>query len=202
MDETPIKRKYRGTVQAEVAALTRQRIIDAIISLFPDKWLDQITLDQVAEKAGVTVQTILRHFGSKDGLAVAAARHFNAQGHNPRDEAIAGDLENIVDNLTGHYEQLGDSVFRSLLADEQFPQLREFLQDGRDYHRRWIERVFAPWLDGLNAERQRMAIVQLIAVCDVYVWKILRRDQRLTVDQYRRTLMDMLQALLSSYGRG
>ena len=39
------KRAYRGTVQAEVAALTRQRILDAALALAADEWLDRLTLD-------------------------------------------------------------------------------------------------------------------------------------------------------------
>ena len=44
------KRAYRGTVQAEVAALTRQRILDAALALAADEWLDRLTLDQIAAR--------------------------------------------------------------------------------------------------------------------------------------------------------
>lgn len=191
------KRKYRGTAQAEVAALTRQRIIDASLALYADHWIDEITLDQIAEKAGVTVQTILRHFGSKDGLAAAGARAANARATNQRDNAIAGDMDSIVANLVEHYEEVGDRVFRTLAQEEHFPYLKEFLKEGRNYHRQWVERVFADWLHTLEAERRERLVAQLIAVCDVYVWKILRRDQGFTSEQYRLALSEMLTALLS-----
>ena len=40
------------------------------------QWYDQITLDAVAEDAGVTVQTILRRFDGKDGLLANAVEAF------------------------------------------------------------------------------------------------------------------------------
>lgn len=193
---TMTKRKYRGTAQAEVAALTRQRIIEAAVALAEDHWIDQITLDQIAEKAGVTVQTILRHFGSKDGLAAEAARMGNHTVVEQRNQAVAGDLDNIVANLLEHYEQVGDRVYRTLSQDELYPQLKAFLQEGRNFHRQWVERVFAPWVEPLTMEARERRIIELIAVCDVYVWKLLRHDLSLTPEQYRLTLKDMLTALL------
>jgi AcrR family transcriptional regulator len=190
------KRQYRGTAQAEIAALTHQRILEAALALAEEKWIDEITLDQVASKAGVTVQTILRHFGSKDGMAAAAARLGSHAITEQRNAAVPGDLENIVSNLLEHYEQVGDQVFRTLAQDDVFPQLKEFLQEGRNFHRQWVERVFEPWLQPLTADERQQRITQLLTVCDVYIWKLLRRDLSLTGEQYRLTLIDMLKALL------
>ncbi|MCC6612369.1 MAG: TetR/AcrR family transcriptional regulator [Anaerolineae bacterium] len=191
------KRQYRGTAQKEVAARTHQRILEATIALAADHWVDEITLEQIAGKAGVTAQTILRHFGSKDGLAAAAARLSSNAVTQQRNEAVAGDLDNIVANLVEHYEQVGDRVFRTLAQEELMPQLKEFLQEGRNFHRQWVERVFETWLRPLDAVERERRTVQLIAACDVYVWKLLRRDLALSIDAYRQTLTDMLMALLN-----
>ncbi len=190
------KRPYRGTAQAEVAALTRQRIIDATLALADERWIDEITLDQIAEGASVTVQTILRHFGSKDSLAATAARLGSNAVIQQRDSAVAGDLTSIVANLVDHYEQMGDRVFRTLAQEEIHPQLREFLQEGRNFHRQWVERVFAPWLQALPDAPPENLTLQLIATCDVYLWKLLRRDLSCSAEQYGVVLKDMLTALL------
>ncbi|MBL8161559.1 MAG: TetR/AcrR family transcriptional regulator [Anaerolineae bacterium] len=177
--------------------MTRQRIIEATLALSTDHWIDEITLDQIAAKAEVTVQTILRHFGSKDGLAATAARMGSHAVNQQRNAVIAGDLDDIVANLLDHYEQVGDRVFRTLAQEELFPQLKEFLQEGRNFHRQWVERVFEPWLGALQGDARERRIVHLITACDVYTWKLLRRDLALSSEQYRLTLFEMLTALLS-----
>ena len=191
------KRTYRGTAQAEVAALTRQRIIEAALALAETRWIDEITLEQIATRAGVTVQTILRHFGSKDGVAAEAARLGNHAVIEHRNAALAGDLDSIVTNLSEHYEQVGDQVYRTLVQNDQYPQLKEFLAEGRSFHRQWVERVFAPWLAALPEGERLMRVLELVATCDVYLWKLLRRDWALGADEYRLTLRDMLTALLN-----
>src|SRR5579885_1675079 len=90
------KRPYRGTVQAEVAALTRQRILEASLALAAEEWLDRITLDQVAARAGVTVQTIIRHFRSKEGLFTAAAETAAAAAQDWRAETPSGDVAGAI----------------------------------------------------------------------------------------------------------
>jgi AcrR family transcriptional regulator len=138
------RRKYRNTAQAEIAALIRQRIIQAGLALFAEQWIDLVTLDQIAKRAGVTVQTLLRHFGSKEGLGAAVDRAANEAAAQQRAEVGVGDIEGAVDNLIEHYEQIGDRVIRMLAQEERYPQLRDFMPEGRSAHDRWVRRVFAP----------------------------------------------------------
>jgi AcrR family transcriptional regulator len=191
------KRKYRNTAQAEVAALTRQRIIDAALALFAEEWIDEVTLDQVAERAGVTVQTILRHFGSKEGLGAYVGRAANEAVIKQRADVAPGDMEGAVDNLVEHYEAAGDRVIRMLAQEERYPQLQEFLQEGRIGHREWVRRLFAPYLDRHEPDRQDRLVAQLVVACDVYVWKLLRRDMGFSIDKYRATLLEMITALVT-----
>jgi AcrR family transcriptional regulator len=194
------KRSYRGTVQAEVAALTRRRIIDASLALVAEHWIDQVTLDQVARDAGVTVQTMLRHFGSKDGLFAAAGRLANDMAIAQRAEAPAGDLEGAVNNLIAHYEEVGDRVVRLIAQEERYPQLHEFLEEGRVKHREWVERVFAPYLTGLVEEDRCRLLAELVTLCDVRTWRLLHKDSRLSREQTRLALLEMLSRVLGIKG--
>ena len=62
MNTTP-KRPYRMTARAESAARTGERIIDAAVEMFSEEPSRSISLDGVAHRAGVTVQTVIRRFG-------------------------------------------------------------------------------------------------------------------------------------------
>jgi AcrR family transcriptional regulator len=55
----------RGTRRGERARATRRRIIDAAAELFIANGYAATTLEQVAEGAGVAVQTVYFHFGNK-----------------------------------------------------------------------------------------------------------------------------------------
>ena len=59
------------TNRAEAAAATRQRILQAGLDLLWEQLTIETTLDDVAGRAGVSVKTVLRHFGSRDGFDAA-----------------------------------------------------------------------------------------------------------------------------------
>src|SRR5436309_15597355 len=61
-------RSYTMRARAESTTRTRERILDAVIALSEERLSVEIILADVAERAGVTVQTVLRHFGSRQGV--------------------------------------------------------------------------------------------------------------------------------------
>jgi AcrR family transcriptional regulator len=65
--------------RADAAEQTRQRILQAALELFLTRDPDEITLEAIAERAEITLQTVLRKFGSKDALFAAAAEHKSAE---------------------------------------------------------------------------------------------------------------------------
>jgi len=194
---TPVvnKRPYRGHVQAEIAALTAQRILQAALELYEQAWLDQITLEQVAMRAGVTVQTVLRRFGSKEQLIAAAGQEAYARAMRQRSEAPVGDLSAAVRTIIAHYEEVGTRVLRALAQEERHPLLQQIVAAGRLAHRQWVERVFAPYLPPSHSSGHERLLAQLVAITDVYTWKLLRRDANLSREQTELALQEMLAAL-------
>jgi len=55
----------RTTRRGEQARATRRRIVDAAATLFIEIGYTPTTLEQIAERAGVAVQTVYFHFGNK-----------------------------------------------------------------------------------------------------------------------------------------
>jgi AcrR family transcriptional regulator len=187
-----MKRVYRQVARAESAAATGERILDAAVELFWELPGYQVSLDEVARRAGVTVQTVIRRFGGRDGLFAAAAEREMDKVRRRRDEAEVGDLHGAVGVLLDHYELMGDRVMRLLAEEERSPDLREIVEGGRALHREWCARVFAPALEGAPPRR----LAQLVAVCDVYTWKLLRRDAGLSRRQTELALLELLEPLL------
>lgn len=63
-----VKPAPRATLRAERAQVTRRRIADAARTLFAGKGYGATTLREVAQEAGVAVQTVYAVFGSKAGI--------------------------------------------------------------------------------------------------------------------------------------
>jgi AcrR family transcriptional regulator len=190
------RRPYRMVARAESAAATGERILDAAVELFWELPREQITLDEVARRAGVTVQTVIRRFGGGEGLFAAAAEREAEKVRRERDEAPVGDPRGAVRVLVDHYEAMGDRVLTLLAEEERSPGLREVADRGRVLHREWCARVFAPALQGRAGVERRRRVAQLVAICDVYTWKLLRRDAGLSRRQTELAVVELLEPLL------
>ena len=170
------KRAYRGTVQAEVAALTAQRIIQAGLALFDEQWGDTITLEQIAERAGVTTQTLLRHFGSKERLADIVSQEAFRLSQQQLIEPPIGDIVSIASGLVTYYEAGGRRMLRGLAQEERYPELHNIIDVARSSHKAWLERAFASYLAELETTRRVRLLAQLYTITGVYTWYLLRHD--------------------------
>ncbi|MEO9198767.1 MAG: hypothetical protein ABI206_08445, partial [Antricoccus sp.] len=98
--------------------------------------------------------------------------------------------------LIEHYEEFGDRVLKMLAEEDHVPALRPIVEGGRALHRDWCDRVFAPNLVGGPALDRRRRRAQLIAVCDVYTWKLLRRDAGLSRRQTEIAITELVTGIV------
>jgi AcrR family transcriptional regulator len=193
--EAAPKRPYRLGARAAMAEETRRRILHAALALYAERWIDQLTLDEVAARAGVTVQTVLRRFGSKDGLLAAAGDELERQVVQQRFAAPIGDVAGAIRNLFDHYEEVGDLVLRALAQEGRHAPIRALTDRGRRLHREWVARAFAPLLADMPEREGERLLAQLVAVTDVYVWKLLRRDLGLDREQAELAVRELIDGL-------
>ncbi|BCW06246.1 TetR/AcrR family transcriptional regulator [Arthrobacter sp. NtRootA1] len=184
-------RTYNMSKRASSAAETGRRILQATEDLFMEGPLSDLTLNAVAERAGVTVQTVIRRFRDRLGLINATAEFASARVMAQRDAAPAGDVRAAVENLIEHYETTGALALKLLAEESSSPVLAEIVKGGRQLHRQWCERVFDPFLRNEPDRDRRLA--QFVALCDVYTWKLLRHDAGLGRDQVTLSLLEMLE---------
>src|SRR5262245_41378504 len=122
------KRTYRQTARAEASQELRHRVVMAFHDLLLVRWMDEITLDEVAASAGTTRQTIFRLFGNKEGLLRPVTEIVLAKSM-PR-HAMPGNasIKTIVEGLIAHYEAAGDITLRLLAQEQRHPDLRPALE--------------------------------------------------------------------------
>ena len=168
-------RRYKMTARAAQAEQTGLRILAAATALFMKRDLSDITLEEIASQAGVTLQTVLRRFGSKSGLFDAAIEHTASAVNEARRVEPAGDTHRALSVLLANYEQLADLNWRLLCHEAEQPAVARALKLARKIHREWLERVFVSSLPRRGHERERR-LELLFAATDFYVWKLQRRD--------------------------
>lgn len=159
---------------------TRQRIIDAAERLFTVHWYDEVSLKSVAEEAGVALQTVVNHFGTKGALLAAVAAEMSSGVNRKREQVMAGDAEGAVRMIVDEYEELGDVICRFIALEGKVEELGPLLEGGREVHRAWVERVFSGWLSSSAGPVRKRNTAMLIAATDVLTWKVLRREQGLS----------------------
>jgi AcrR family transcriptional regulator len=202
------QRPYKQVARAQAQKRTRETLLQAAAEEVERDGWTQASLESVAERAGVTKQTALRHFGSKEGLLDAVIRRTSSIVVKERAEAPVGDIPGAVANLMRHYERYGEMVTRLLpyrdavvrvLPEEHRPSLVQRAVDrGHEVHEEWVLRTFEPQLANLDvdARARERRLAQLVAVCDVYMWKILRRDLGLSLTRTEAALVELIERLV------
>jgi AcrR family transcriptional regulator len=186
-------RRYESTVRADAAQATRDRIVRAAVDLAYERGDLEMTLEQIAARADTTVRTVMRQFGSRDGVIEAgttlASAEVAAERHDP-----GGDRERSIRLLIEHYEKRGTFVLRLLASD--LPSARQVTATGRLMHRAWVEEVFAADLPADAVSRDE-TVDLLVVATDVYAWKLLRLDRGLdeatTTDRIRSLTLRVLE---------
>lgn len=182
------------TVRDQKAAATRQRILEVTRDLFTAT--SAFTLDEVARRAGTSVQTVLRAFGSKERLVVAAIGTIREDA--PARGEVPTSMPDAIDQLFDDYEEIGDRVIRLLSEEDRVPEFAAVAETGRAQHREWVETAFAPRLYTLPSRERRDATTALVAATDVYVWKLLRRDLGLDRSAAQTAVTRLVRGALST----
>jgi len=192
------KRSYRMTARAEAAKATGNAILDAALAAFGQLPFDQVTLKDVAAQSGVTVQTVLRRYGSKEKLFEAVAVRERARITTSRAVPEDADLETALGALLDHYEQDGDVVLHLVAQEHHSALVREVVQDGRRIHREWVERHCEAAFAGARGQDRERRIHAAIAATDLNTWHLLRRDLGLEKGEVEATMITLLNGMEKS----
>jgi AcrR family transcriptional regulator len=192
------RRPYNKVAREEAQQRTRDALIDAASdAFFSDHW-PRASLDALSATAGVTKQTLLRHFGSKDELLVQMLVRGATQVRDQRWSTPTGDIAGAVENLLEHYDTWGERSIRISAWQTNRPQALALLsRAARHIHHEWVDHAFAPWLEVLEDDETRAdRRAALIAVCDVQTWWTLSRNLELPRARVHAIMTELIARLL------
>ena len=186
-----------GNTKARAAAQqrTRDALLDAAEAEFFGGGWEHASLEAMAATAGVTKQTLLRHFVSRDGLLEQAVLRGYTRVRDQRWAAPVDDVAGAVDNLLDHYEDMGERAMRMSSLDGRGDAIAEVGLRARKLHYDWVEHAFGRLLEGLGSEPRARCRAALIALCDVQSWWLLSHDLGLTRAEVRATLVQAIERL-------
>jgi len=159
------------------AELNRQRILKAAAEVFTERGLG-VTLDQVAEQAGVGVGTVYRRFPNKEALADAlfvdkldqVRRAAEAELDNPDAwDALAGFLEQAV-TLIAADRGLRQILMFATYSTDQIQQARARLQP---FVIQLVERAQREGVVRADLHPSDMALIEfMLTVPAEYAWHV------------------------------
>jgi len=141
------RRPYRSRLRAEQAAQTRLRILEASGDLFAERGYGATTIDAVAARAGVAVDTVYAIFGTKKGM-LSALIDLRVTGSGEGSDVLAGEGPRALRTATNQSQMLAgfaadivpriervrpiDDVMQSAGAiDVEVAELRARMQENR-----------------------------------------------------------------------
>lgn len=188
-------RHYRMQARAETVRANGEAILDAAVAAFSAHPFDVVTLQDVASRSGVSVQTVIRRFGSKEELFAAASRRERERVVAAREVPDGASLEEALKALLDHYEHDGDAVLHFVAQEERTPEIGEVVREGRRVHREWVERHLGSQFAHARGKSRRRLIHAAIAATDLGTWKLLRRDLGLNSQEVAAVMQTLLRGL-------
>ncbi len=188
-------RSYTPVARAEAEERTRSALLDAATRIFFEEDWASTPLAQIAAEAGVTKQTLLRHYGSRDGLARAAFERARDAAASQRMAVPSGDISAAVETLLDHYDEFGDRALKLEALAPGAPGY-EFLLEGRRFHYDWVRAMFGPLLEPLPRSERERRLAALIAICDVHTWRLLSSHLGMPRAEVSATLLMSVQGVL------
>jgi AcrR family transcriptional regulator len=187
------------------AASTRGVILDAAARLFSEHGAGT-TLEEVADEAGVSRQTVYLHFGSRTGLLIAMVQHIDEHGALPRllqqvfEATTAIEALDSVVSLHAEYYPVIHPVANVFLASRRTDLAMQAAWDDRMKSRRNLYHEVVQRLnrDGLLATvwEVETATDLLWGMTSWEVWEQLVLDRGWSAEEYLIHLRTVLRRVL------
>src|SRR5262245_37487344 len=106
---------YDSPLRREQAEQTRARIVAAALDLIVGG-VEGVTMQQVAQAAGVALRTVFRHFPTRDDLLDATWQSMQVRMGETPDLATMDELMSFLPQLFGRYADLEDQIRGAMFA--------------------------------------------------------------------------------------
>lgn len=185
MNETT--RPYHSPLREQRAAETRVLILEALAAIIEERGVPDFSVQEVADRAGVALRTVYRHFSDRqallDGLAELVDEELEAM--RVEDERGWQELETVDDLLEvartvfAHFDALAPLTSAvALLSAAGYRRSRS-----HDARTEAYRRILADHLGGLDDPDAQATFAVIRHLVSANTWYTLRREFGLTGEQ-------------------
>lgn len=210
-DENGVKRAYRSTLRDEHTLVTRNAILDAAHELFLEDGYTATSIRKIADRAGVSEQTVYNNFGDKPTLLYEVGNRVVSGERSDDGRDLLGEItaetdplrriEMIAAESRRTYEE-GMLQLESMLLDAAGSEPRVAEIAAGAWHQKYedIERVFPAVFpeEVRNGDFDLDEAIDLVyAVQSAASIRILIEDRNWSWDKYERLLVTTLRRLFT-----
>lgn len=174
-------------------------MIEAVFALIDRGSFGEVTLQGVADEAGVSLKTVVRHFGSKEELLRQAMDEARVVEEDNRSVPV-GDLDAVCRALAERYEVMAEQIYRMGDVELTYPWLSDWVQMARTSHLDWLAEAFDPWLPAERPEREDR-LMCLFSATEIRSWWAIRQRFDYSPERARAVILRQLRALTSQWER-
>ncbi|MFT7622264.1 MAG: AcrR family transcriptional regulator [Myxococcota bacterium] len=155
---------------------SRRRLLEAAADLVGNGGYSQTSVDAIAQRAGVVKSALYWHFGSKNGLLMAALTHYTSSWVTEVRAATSGSNDPIgrLDLLMAHVRELilerpeSRRMVFSLLVErgQHDPEIRRHICDVFEELRKALNDGFSEVLPLIPRERLTVIADGIVCTCD------------------------------------
>ncbi|HWO21889.1 MAG TPA: TetR/AcrR family transcriptional regulator [Kofleriaceae bacterium] len=165
-------RPARSALRAKLADTTRDAIVDALVSLLNEDGGFDVSYAALARRAQVSIQTLYRHFPTREVLLDALTRRAQiAMGLRE----LPGDREGLLATIRALFPRFDQHAALFAAQAQVGPRSRVHTR-GRSRRANAFEEVFAKAIPHVRADRRRAAAGLLHLLVSAGTWHRLRDE--------------------------
>jgi AcrR family transcriptional regulator len=175
-------RKYEMKKRVETVDETRRRIIDATYDLHGEKGVVATSMQDIAERADVSLRTVYNHYPTINDLVAGCGEKVMSVLSPPTAEIFTGidslgaRVRRLVEESFAMYERGAPMIEVGRCEQSEVAGLAEFVANLAVMHRELVSEALRPF-----ALRSR-TVREMAGLTDFYTWKALT-EQDLTTRQ-------------------
>ena len=182
------------------AERNREAVVEAILDLLREG-VEDPGVNEIAERSGVSVRSVFRHFDDLESLHTTAIEvHLRQVGRLFQFQAPDSPTSERVDALVDHrallYEDIAPIRRVAARLRRTSPQINATLTDARRFLRSQLEASFEPELAKRKGAKQDDLLDAIELVSGWLAWDSLRTEHGLSVARAKRVMSLNLHGLL------
>ncbi len=187
-------RSYRSPLRAKQAADTRELIVAAVGQQLAAGGTDDLSVERVAERAGVSTRTVYRHFPTREALLDSVGAWVVTRTRELPDPLTAEDLPVAIVASFESFDR-HETMMRGFLATTGGRQLRAHMRRKR---LRRIDAALDAALEDVDPDRARLSKAVIAHLCSAATWQSLKDEAGLTGTDAGRAVANAIEALLTT----